>query len=172
MPPVAPRGFLEAPESAHLRLQLSAWCSLSRFAAGSLPTPPGFQAAALRFNNTKSFYTTNEIYYAIVYLSTPDEARQTINNSNRDSMNYTLSPSQYAAPSHKHQCPRLCTTSCHLVLPPTIIILEIFEHITSTCKYLWSSTLKLKLSDIFVLTSNSTPSLLRRFEHSPVYHHT
>jgi hypothetical protein len=102
MPPVAPRGRLEAPESADVRLQLSAWYSLSRFAAGSLPTPPGFQAAALRFNNTKSFYTTNEIHCTIVNPSTPDEARQTIDNSNRASMNYTLNPSHHAAPSCKH----------------------------------------------------------------------
>jgi hypothetical protein len=160
MPPVAPRGRLEAPESADVRLQLSAWYSLSRFAAGSLPTPPGFQAAALRFNNTKSFYTTNEIHCTIVNPSTPDEARQSCQHE------LHAKPQPPRCTVVQTPIPRLCTTSCRLVLPLTITTLNLFEHSTSTCRYLWSCALKLKLSNIFVFASDSTPSLLRHFEHS------
>ena len=110
-PMVAPQSLSRVLPSAGSRFQWSTWCSPSRFAASSPLTPPGFQAATLRSRSTQPTHTSNEMYLALVQLSTPDIVRQTTRNSNRASM--TCKPRT----SHQHcavapkQTTQLCTYS-------------------------------------------------------------
>jgi hypothetical protein len=102
-PMVAPQSLSRVLPSATSRFQWSTWCSPSRSPASSLPTPASFQAATLRSRSTQPIHTSNEMYLALIQLSTPDIVRQTTHNSNRASMTCKPRTSHRTALSHRNE---------------------------------------------------------------------
>jgi len=125
-PMVAPQSLSRVLPSAGSRFQWSTWCSPSRFAASSPLTPPGFQAATLRSRSTQPTHTSNEMYLALVQLSTPDIVRQTTRNSNRASMTCKPRTSHHTALSQQNK-------AHDSVLPPHgLVILSAITHLDRT----------------------------------------